>query len=776
MASAQVLPNSAASSRKQEHLEAGKRRLDEFRKKKAAKKAASTSQAHNSDGQSEKQPSENEHVRANELNGVSTSDGIGGTVHDASTAGMNNEKSLNLFTQSSNQGSVPGITSSVRNDLNSFPTILTETRANIDEANRYNASGLTGSIEFSQNEGNQVNDIYTVHTGGLAYGTTNNENITLNLQESQPFDSNSNPSALHGMNQSHSNKSSSSMNDTVADHGSYFSSKFSPQNSDDTMPQIKPTNSSTLDSGYMHSALFGGYGDSLSSGLGKTVTSSNSGFTNLLGATMEKLDSTVGSSAGHSSYHIPTYPVSMESSSRRSRPSFLDSLKVDRPSSGPSFLQPQKDSSSSNHSEPSIIGTSGSAYSPNPSLETKTMVPFLNSTPTSVQSQFDHSKNFSNFNSNSQELLGGSAKENHMENNHAFYAPTQNEDFAALEQHIEDLTQEKFSLQRALDSSRSLAESLAAENSSLTESYNQQRGVVNQLKFDMEALREEIRLHLIELESVRNEYTNAQLECNAADERAKLLASEVIGLEDKALRLRSSELKLEKQLENAQAEITSYRKKMSSLEKDRHDLQSTISALQEEKKLLQSKVRKASGIGNSIENSTNKKDVSTSTEDIASTDAAATSSSEEMHDSATDYSGLSLVPEVGHSTLGASPVNIPPDQMRMIENINALISELALEKDELLKALASESSECSRMKELNNELSRKLEAQTQRLEFLTAQSMASDHAPAKQPDVHTSYDNAPYADEGDEVVERVLGWIMKLFPGGPAKRRTSKLN
>lgn len=55
------------------------------------------------------------------------------------------------------------------------------------------------------------------------------------------------------------------------------------------------------------------------------------------------------------------------------------------------------------------------------------------------------------------------------------------------------------------------------------------------------------------------------------------------------------------------------------------------------------------------------------------------------------------------------------------------------------------------IKELNNELSRKLEAQTQRLEFLTAQSMASDHAPAKQPDVHTSYDNAPYADEGDEV-------------------------
>lgn len=43
-------------------------------------------------------------------------------------------------------------------------------------------------------------------------------------------------------------------------------------------------------------------------------------------------------------------------------------------------------------------------------------------------------------------------------------------------QHIEDLTQEKFSLQRALEASRSLAESLATENSSLTDSYNQQVG------------------------------------------------------------------------------------------------------------------------------------------------------------------------------------------------------------------------------------------------------------------------------------------------------------
>ena len=37
------------------------------------------------------------------------------------------------------------------------------------------------------------------------------------------------------------------------------------------------------------------------------------------------------------------------------------------------------------------------------------------------------------------------------------------------------------------------------------------------------------------LESVRTEYANAQLECSAADERAKILAAEVILLEDKVI-------------------------------------------------------------------------------------------------------------------------------------------------------------------------------------------------------------------------------------------------
>jgi len=114
-------------------------------------------------------------------------------------------------------------------------------------------------------------------------------------------------------------------------------------------------------------------------------------------------------------------------------------------------------------------------------------------------------------------------------------------------------------LQRTLQKSQELAENLATDNSALTDKFNQQAHVISQLTSDMERLQEEIQAQLLALESVRTEYANAQLECSAADERAKVLAAEVILLEDKALKLRSSELKLEKEVEGLHSEISSYR-------------------------------------------------------------------------------------------------------------------------------------------------------------------------------------------------------------------------
>ncbi|XP_071715998.1 protein BLISTER isoform X2 [Rutidosis leptorrhynchoides] len=435
----------------------------------------------------------------------------------------------------------------------------------------------------------------------------------------------------------------------------------------------------------------------------------------------------------------------------RSRPSFLDSLNVSKNSSN-SLSDAETDKANPFSSKVYPVDAPVSSYNNTQSFMSSSVA--------------NHSDPFRR-------------NEIDIDRRNDFNSTKQNEDFAALEQHIEDLTQEKFSLQRALEASRVLAESLATENSALTDTYNQQGGVVNQLKADMERLQEEIKAQMVELEAMRIEYGNAQLECGAADERAKLLASEVIGLEEKALRLRSNELKLERQLENLEAEMSSQKRRISSLEKERQDLQSTIEALQEEKKLMQSKLWKVPATGNSVDIKKSfaaKKEASTSTDDLdENEDTLAGTTNVQATVGESDASGIILNRNLGFDVTSSS---IPQDQMRMIHNINTLISELSLEKEELMQALSTESSLSSKLKELNKELSHKLEVQTQRLELLTSQSMVmsdNNNIPSRKSTPHPVVDNTPYADEGDEVVERVLGWIMKLFPGGPSKRQTKHL-
>ncbi|XP_028068494.1 protein BLISTER-like [Camellia sinensis] len=93
-------------------------------------------------------------------------------------------------------------------------------------------------------------------------------------------------------------------------------------------------------------------------------------------------------------------------------------------------------------------------------------------------------------------------------------------------------------------------------------------------------------------------------------------------------------------------------------------------------------------------------DQSTIQEDDA--DATADTSNQEMNSAApflkSEASSSSLLPENRQFNLEVSSLNIPVDQMKMIQNINTLISELALEKEELMQALLAESSESFTLK------------------------------------------------------------------------------
>ncbi|KAF5752443.1 hypothetical protein HS088_TW01G00352 [Tripterygium wilfordii] len=779
MASAQVLP----TSRKQGHLEAGKKKLEEFRKKKAAeraKKSASSNQHHTSDVSTvQKQYVEAERVTYSD--GANTSEGPISFVEGFGVDMNNGIKEVGL-----NQKSEQSYSKDMDvNDRSSSLVDLAPTHANNIDFQKFDASEPTETVDVQEGK-DMTNDI-GYYNGApkrpLKDGIFSTYSRSSGMESFQSKENNSylkdyaaslsgSPYINFTTNFSASNSGGFQMPMKPGFTGLLEVGGSSPYYQD----SIQPTTSSRVSMTEVVEDVHGAAksNDHLDSDLEERKHSSfASGSPSMHGANIQSSDSTGFDSDVRSSIdREPLHSSLTEVNSRRYRPSFLDSLNVPRATAGTSLQQEEfEDSFLSSNSNVAGVDTFGLSANSKLSKETDTTGPFSKPKYSNMASAFEHSTKFSVPTSNGVDILKPSVNENSLEKNHGFYSPKQDEDFAALEQHIEDLTREKFSLQRALEASRVLAESLAAENSSLTDSYNQQRSVVNQLKFDMEKLQDEIKVILAELESVKMEYANAQLECSAADERAKLLASEVIGLEEKALKLRSSELKLATQLENSEAEISSYKKKMSSMGKERQDLRSTIDALQEEKKLLQSKLRKASG-GKSIDASkgpTQRKDIATTTEDLET-------SNQETQPSnvGSEAEGLPLLHEHGLLNLEVSSMHIPPDQMRTIKNINALISELALEKEELTQALASESSHCSKLKDLNKELSRKLEAQTQRLELLTTKSMANENIPARLPDSRTIQENTPY-DEGDEVVERVLGWIMKLFPGGPSRRRPSKL-
>ncbi|MBA0857767.1 hypothetical protein Goshw_016959, partial [Gossypium schwendimanii] len=506
MASAEVLP----SSRKQEHLEAGKRRLEEFRKKKAAeraKKAASTTQSYNTDvSLNDKHQLETEQVRAINSDGAGTSEGP--NPSSLKTINNNNNKTTEVSRENQQVYS---------NNAFVVPSFL---------GSDYNSS----ITEMQTHEKSQENEKYGAPWNGGPFSNDSLHTKRFSNDFLEP--------------KSKEDDGSLKVSAVVTPISEDFVTKRSQQNS----LQNKASEGSLLGSNHVLSSFHEDSTQSISGIRGPMISdpgernfsSSSSDFPSVLGpSTQISGSSEFNFDARGSPSHMPVHSVTDDTISRRSRPSFLDSLNVSKASSGSLF---QHDKTTNNafafhSSQFNSFDTKGSSLFEKPSTEIETMGTFSKLGFPEFPGAREYPGQYSVPVYNDDLLSLNVANENVSEKNHEFYSTKQNEDFAALEQHIEDLTQEKFSLQRALEASRTLAESLAAENSSLTDSYNQQRSVVNQLKSDMEKLQEEIKAQLAELESFKMEYTNAQLECNAADERANILASEVIGLEEKVINL-----------------------------------------------------------------------------------------------------------------------------------------------------------------------------------------------------------------------------------------------
>ncbi|XP_064981366.1 protein BLISTER-like isoform X1 [Musa acuminata AAA Group] len=798
MASAKVMSNSVASSRKQGHLELGKKKLEEFRKKKAAKQVASVGHLQSTDvDQYENSSKTNQHKEDD-------SSGTGGTnvVKTSGVVISYEDKAVNSSQNSDVDLSTRmPVNSTAWNYNNHISHGNSEQEAVKDKVLRLpDSSTFSESANGYYDHWREKNELSGNEESkvGSADGFKADQHIAFDPDITKPYiDGN-----IHGPGFHLHNVESGDFENRVSSTSHMHDRDVSGAYNMSTLPEKSESISAMHTLGYPSASTkiydvekpfqISNKDNHGTASAGGRIADAISRRLNVDNSTWRAPESfSAGFSSGFGRSSGETFPVtSYGTTFGRSRPSFLDSLGVARVSSisnvshgdPDSIVTPVSLDNSKFQNTEAQLSASLQQPSADNSMEQSLRLTTLDST-REKQSSFSTMGFF-----DEEQQPKQRATDQDIQRDHEFPSLKKDEDFASLEQHIEDLTKEKFSLQRALQTAQTLAESLAAENSSLTDSFNQQGKVVNQLKSDMERLQEEIKAQMLAFESVKLEYTNAQLECNAADERAKLLASEVISLEEKALRLRSNELKLEKQLENLNSEITSFKRKVSVLEKERQDFQSTVDALQEENKVLQSMLRKASTDGktkHTTEISSIKQDASTSTDDLDVKDNENNAQGTMMN------SGINAMQDVGPSaalsTVTASflddrrmdlpdaHIDLPHDQLRMIENIKALISELAVEKEELVQALRIESSNCSKLKDLNKGLSQKLEAQTQRLELLTSQRMANENVLAKPIDMHSTHETMEYADEGDEVVERVLGWIMKLFPGGPAKRRTSKL-
>jgi len=165
--------------------------------------------------------------------------------------------------------------------------------------------------------------------------------------------------------------------------------------------------------------------------------------------------------------------------------------------------------------------------------------------------------------------------------------------FKELQQYIDDLTTEKYELQRGMEQQSRLAATLASENESLTQDFNQMAKSVESLRKQVAKYEEEIQAQLIAMDGLAKERDGSRAGAKESSERAKALASEVVSLEEQILKLRSSELKLQKDLERATEARDKSDRHAASLEKDRRSLRQEVEALKEEKRALAVRLRRA---------------------------------------------------------------------------------------------------------------------------------------------------------------------------------------
>lgn len=248
MASAQVLP----SSRKQEHLEAGKRRLEEFRKKKAAdraKKAASNQNNASDGGPNEKKSLDAEVGRLADSDAVRSFNVPGGVDNQPFAAENNDDVKAFQFSQRSRENSLSDVHSlpefpvGVNDAFSKYPA---QTMGEYQEHEGYGGLASNGPIGYSYGqENNHMKSDYRMYAA--TSGFTSDQSDALSTQASQEIGRSSGRSSFHGKEESLMEENSGSSNDFLfANPGSSVVANISPQDSGSFISPNNPSNANIL--------------------------------------------------------------------------------------------------------------------------------------------------------------------------------------------------------------------------------------------------------------------------------------------------------------------------------------------------------------------------------------------------------------------------------------------------------------------------------------------------------------------------------------------------
>ncbi|KXZ47436.1 hypothetical protein GPECTOR_35g874 [Gonium pectorale] len=137
--------------------------------------------------------------------------------------------------------------------------------------------------------------------------------------------------------------------------------------------------------------------------------------------------------------------------------------------------------------------------------------------------------------------------------------------FAALQQHIDELTEEKMALSRGLQQQVRINEQMVEENEALTVQYNARGAAMEELERKLKRYEQELAAQALTLEGFSEERQAAKLSYAEASSRAQALASEVVGLEAQVLQLKSAVLKAERTAEEATQRQRKLEKQVATL-------------------------------------------------------------------------------------------------------------------------------------------------------------------------------------------------------------------